>query len=202
MANSKQGRNFQGVVYPDAENYSCDSVLAVLGDVFTDFAYILHDQDLDTEGKLKKPHYHWLGKRATPVSISVISKQLGVPDNAVEFCRSYRTFLRYLVHLDHPDKYQYPVEAVQGVFNRRLLLGDTEQAFIVAAVKAMQDENIRTVQALAAYACRNDSWTDFRRNYSILKDIMHEMSCSDVSKQWAGVLSDGSSGGGPFELGD
>lgn len=202
MANSKQGRNFQGVIYPDAENYSCDAVLAALGDVFPDYAFALHDQDIDGDGNLKKPHYHWLGKRATPVSIAVISKQLGVPENAVEFCRSYRAFLRYLVHLDHPDKYQYPIDIVQGIFNRRLLLGDSEQAFIVSAVKAMKEERIRTIQGLAAYACRNDSWTDFRRNYSILKDIMHEMSCGDFSSQWEGVISRDVSGDVPAELGN
>lgn len=194
MGNSKQGRTFQGVIYPDATNYDCSSVLALLGDVFPDYAYILHDSDMGDDGQVKKSHYHWLGRRTTPVSIATISKSLGVPENAVQFCRSYRAFLRYLIHADDPDKFQYPVDSVQGNFKRRFLVGDSEQAFIVGAIQAMQVEHIRTIQGLAAYACKQESWTDFRRNYSILKDIMHEMSCGEFSHGWQGVFKDDFSG--------
>lgn len=49
-------RKYQGVLYPDSESYCCDDVLNILKSTFPEFAYILHDKDVDENGELKKPH--------------------------------------------------------------------------------------------------------------------------------------------------
>ena len=54
MASRKMSRNFQGVIYPDSQSYDCQEVLSKLAQ-FSDFAYILHDQDVDENGELKSP---------------------------------------------------------------------------------------------------------------------------------------------------
>lgn len=174
MSQIKKSRNFQGVVYPDSDSYDCDKVLSLLPSVFADYAYILHDQDVDEEGVLKKPHYHWLGTWSTPLTIGNVAKKLGVPENSVEFCRSYRAFLRYMIHADEPTKHQYSPDDVHGVFKRHFLSGDSEKALVQMAIQRIQSGDIRTIQGLAAFAAELEDWPSFRRNYSLLKDLLHE----------------------------
>lgn len=169
-----KARNFQGIVYPDSESYSCEEVLASGLDYFESFAYILHDKDLNDKGELKKPHYHWLGKVKTPLKISVVSNRLGVPENAVEFCHSYRQFLRYLIHADNPEKAQYDVDQIQGNFDKRPLLGDVEKALVAQLMDEIINREIRTFKGLAVRAQELNAWPEFRRNYSVLKDLLFE----------------------------
>ena len=74
----KQGRNFLGVLYPDSESYDCQKVLSRIEDTFVDFAYIVHDLDVNENGEVKKAHIHWCGKKSSPAPLSTISNALGV----------------------------------------------------------------------------------------------------------------------------
>lgn len=170
---SKQGRNFQGILYPDSTAYDCQVALEKLSEVFPKHAYILHDQDINEDGTPKKPHYHWLGSRETPVAISTIAKQLGIAENAVEFCKSYRTFLRYLIHLDHPDKAQYKPDAVQGNFDKRFLVGMSEQSFISLVRQKIDSGEIATFRGLYIWAEQNDFWPEFRRNQALVREYLY-----------------------------
>lgn len=173
MANPKQGRNFEGVIYPDSESYDFNEVLQKLSD-FPQYVYILHDKDTEEGGQLKKAHYHWLISCKSPVSLQTISNRLGVPQNAVEFCRSFKAFLLYMIHANEPDKYQYSVDDLQGEFKRSILTGDQERALVSACLDKIRSGEISSIQGLAAFAASTDDWPSFRRNYSILKDLLHE----------------------------
>lgn len=178
----KQSKLFLGVLYPDAENYDCQEVLKRLSFVFQSFAYILHDKDSDSQGVLKKPHYHWVGRR-TPVRLSAVASGLGVPENSIEYCHSFRASIRYLPHLDDPDKFQYPIEAVQGSFPARYLKEVVEESeFVASALAAIYDNRIESIRQLQAFALEQQEWASFRRNYSLLKDALFEWS---ASKKWS-----------------
>ena len=69
----KEGRNFLGVLYPDSESYDCQKVLSRIEDTFVDFAYIVHDMDVNENGEIKKTHIHWCGKKSSPAPLSTIS---------------------------------------------------------------------------------------------------------------------------------
>lgn len=182
MANPKQGRNFQGVLYPDSESYDCGETLQRLSD-FSEYVYILHDMDVDEDGVLKKPHYHWLVSSKSPISKQTVSNRLGVPDNSFDFCRSFKAFLLYMIHANSPDKHQYSMEELQGEFKRSLLTGDQERALVSTCLAKIQAGEIRSIQGLAAFAAQSDDWPSFRRNYSILKDLLHEyITVSDSSQ--------------------
>lgn len=65
-------------------------------------------------GDLKKPHYHYLLAFRGPKTLSQVQAALG------EFCPAHIEkvedkggYLRYLCHLDSPDKARYPVEDVK-----------------------------------------------------------------------------------------
>ena len=99
----KQSRTFLGVLYPDSESYDCEKVLLRLQDTFEELSYITHDMDVDENGELKKPHIHWVGKRVQS-TLSTIANALGIPANNIEFCKNYKTSLRYLYAYIHETK--------------------------------------------------------------------------------------------------
>lgn len=164
----KQSRAFLGILYPDSETYDCQKVLVRLEDAFEDWSYITHDMDVDGNGELKKPHIHWVGKRKTPAPLSTISNALGVPERDIEFCKSYKYSLRYLVHADNPEKYQYDPKLVTSNINYI--------SFIENKLEAMKSRQIFNyimsnpsieLEDLMQWCFDNDLWSEFRRNWAL-----------------------------------
>lgn len=68
----------------------------------------LHDKDVDATGELKKAHYHITllfpsNKSYTQVKELTDSLNAPIPIK----CQSVKGSIRYMVHKDNPDKYQY-----------------------------------------------------------------------------------------------
>ena len=104
-------RVFSGVVYPASESYNCVQVLETLKSKFKEWAYCLHDSDVNDEGELKKPHIHWVG-RGDPRTLSAVAKFLGLKENEVELGKNFKALIQYLIHLNNPEKAQYSIEDV------------------------------------------------------------------------------------------
>lgn len=79
-----------------------------------EFVGILHDKDVDESGQPKKPHMHVLFRFPNPRFGTAVAKAFRLGLNQVAPVHSWRSACRYLVHTDHPDKYQYPESAVFG----------------------------------------------------------------------------------------
>lgn len=109
-------RSFLGVLYPDATNYNCDAVLERLKALFPQFAYIVHDMDVDDNGVLKKPHIHWVGQRSA-CTIDFVASHIEIPENTIEYCRKFKRSIRYLIHKDSPSKYQYDQDKIFSSFD-------------------------------------------------------------------------------------
>lgn len=80
------------------------------------YALILHDKDIKNEetGELKKEHVHVVlkyGGRRTLSSVQNEYKIFGLEKRFCDTCNE-RAMLRYLIHLDDPDKYQYSKDEV------------------------------------------------------------------------------------------
>lgn len=79
-------------------------------------ALIIHDKDVEKDGKPKTPHIHILFESLEGHSkqtwIGMFAEALNVAREAVGVrpLGSIRGALRYLVHVDFPDRYQYPRE--------------------------------------------------------------------------------------------
>lgn len=77
----------------------------------------LHDKDQNPDGNQKKPHYHCIIMFATVKSFKQIYEMLvplGVPDYTIEPCKAIVGSVRYMIHADHPSKYQYDPDEVIG----------------------------------------------------------------------------------------
>lgn len=79
---------------------------------------ILHDNDIDKDGVLKRPHYHIVCVFENVISrsrlLKVLSFVLEIPKEMISARPTISLVkeLRYLIHLDNEDKYQYSRDLV------------------------------------------------------------------------------------------
>lgn len=177
-ASVKQYRIFTGVLYPDSKSYDYQVMLGVLSDVFPEFAYVLHDQDVDAKGDLKKPHVHWLGRLENPTTIGGVSLRTTLPAHDIEAGKSFKALVRYLVHKDDPDKFQYPVSAVTANFSLdKFMKGketDAEKAGML--LQFIVETHCTSMIVLMDWAIKNNCWDALRRGGSLFRTCQAEMS--------------------------
>ena len=164
MSNITKTRNWAFVAYPESapENWR-----ELLTDTHVPaFISPLHDKDIDGDGELKKPHYHVVlmfdGPTTQKHANEIIEPFCGT--KSAEYIKSLRGYVRYLVHLDNPEKAQYdPTEivAVNGaVIGDLLKLSQAEKSQLMSEIMNFCDEEmIYEFSALARYAASNrEDW--------------------------------------------
>lgn len=172
----KKDRKFCGVLYPDSSTYNCEAVLKTITEIFPAWCYVLHDMDTDENGEIKKAHYHWVGKQENPVEAATISNKLGIPENDVCFCKNWKAQVRYQIHADNPEKFQYPPEAVKANFNFGNFITSgisTEKA--QAILEHIYENQTTSTKDLAQWCIVSGNWDEFRRGFSIWANIMKEI---------------------------
>ena len=113
MATDTRFRNWSFVVYPDSapENWR-----DLLDDQHIEWVESpLHDRDLNATGELKKAHWHVLvmfdGKKSYEQVLDLIrSLNCTVPQKV----QSAKGLVRYMAHLDNPEKVQYDRSLIVG----------------------------------------------------------------------------------------
>lgn len=103
---SDRTRNWSVVVYPDSapENWR-----DILDDLHLEWVESpLHEFDTDANGECKKAHWHLLlmfGGVKSYEQVCEVVKPLNCP--IPQRCHNAKAMVRYMAHLDNPDKYQY-----------------------------------------------------------------------------------------------
>lgn len=109
---SDRVRVWQFIAYPES---APSDPWAILREFHTPFVVSpLHDKDIDKDGKLKKPHWHVIFIFDGPHSYDQM-KEISDSVNAAPPVRvlNVRGAVRYLIHVDDPDKYQYHVGEIK-----------------------------------------------------------------------------------------
>lgn len=111
MADAR-ARNWLFVFYPESCPEEWDEVISSWG--VTCYVSPLHDMDVKKDGELKKPHFHGVltfeGKKSYTQVLALVS-QLGCATCLV--CNSIQNALRYLCHMDNPEKAQYNIDKLR-----------------------------------------------------------------------------------------
>lgn len=176
----KKFRSFAGTLYPDSESYDCETLLSTIRSKFIDWAYILHDKDVDENGELKKPHIHWVG-RATPRFLSVVSNFLGLPVNSIEVVKNFDNMVMYLIHLNDIDKFQYSPDDVEtNLPNIGQLLRRQSEGQIVKDLASAKMQ--KSWYDLVQYAVDTDSYDVLRRNLGVIRLIWEEVQLADAKR--------------------
>lgn len=136
----------------------------------------LHDKDKNPDGSEKKPHWHLVlffeGKKSFS-QVSEISKALNAP--IPQKVPSPKGMVRYLVHLDNPEKYQYDrgdIKCHQGAevesyfeesFNSRL-------ETLAEIIEFIRDSQIENFMDFLSYCIDNNEkqWLNIAVNYNTL----------------------------------
>lgn len=161
-----KGRDWTFIVYPESAPSNWREVL--------DETYLrwvespLHDKDTNPEGEIKKEHWHILLSFDGPVTINAVQKIIA-PLNTPEPRKvgSAKGLVRYMAHLDNPEKYQYPIEEIIGHGG-----ADVAEYFKLTATNKLgvMKDMVRFI-----YENQVDNYADF---------LMH---CIDTSDDWFDV---------------
>lgn len=88
------------------------------------YAYIYHDSDINEDGTKKKKHLHLVAMEKGGTTIQAHCRRFeGVClPNCIEAVKCARGMVRYLIHKDDEDKFQYSLDDIV-TSNRTQLLG-------------------------------------------------------------------------------
>lgn len=102
-----KGRNWAFLMYPESMPDDWFNLLQQTGLPFA--ISPLHDKDVNSDGTIKKPHYHLLLYYDNPTTQnSVKSLVCDLVHGTLPIkLESLQGMYRYHIHLDNPDKYQY-----------------------------------------------------------------------------------------------
>lgn len=173
MENIKS-RYFMFIIYTDNDEH-----LQSLDYIKKNYNYvgILHNQDKTEDGEIKKQHYHIIIKFENQRGLHSVCNEIGIEENYCKKLNSYTRSLRYLIHRDNPDKYQYNIDEVFGTliddFNKAIN-DETEEDSVIKIIDIIENNDIKSLKQLCLLMCKNHLYSTFRRNYSLFKDIFME----------------------------
>lgn len=107
-------------VQSDTEHINIDNVKKILESkkAIKDYAYILHNKDVNENGELKKEHYHIALRLHNSYTFSCIANWFGIPSNFVCTVKGeWVDMLKYLTHQNALEKYQYDENEVISNYN-------------------------------------------------------------------------------------
>lgn len=187
MSTKKEPNKRKGVIYEriyevilyeedgDIKNYIPDDLKGV-------YAYICHDKDVKEDGTPKKKHYHLILWFDREKSIHALSKELGIAQNRIDWKADIYGTLQYLIHKNHPDKYQYDFNSVVTNFDdlyhyiypqKREKCDETGDLELIMHYIQNHIGTLRLYD-IYCFCLTNNCWTSYRRNYTIIKDILME----------------------------
>lgn len=152
----------------------------------TEYAFILHDKDLNDDGTIKKAHYHLRLFNEDQKSLSAWADYLHVKTNEVEKLDDKKRAIRYLIHFDSPKKYQYDfnnivhnIIDIDKYFDDNKIDESNQLKYIFDYI-----DNINGYiyfKEIKSYVLQNNYWSAYRRYYSIIKDVIleHNRYCID-----------------------
>lgn len=130
MAKNVKSRCWTFLVYPESAPENWEDLLMGLT-----YCYKLHDCDVvKSTGELKKDHFHVVMKFEGPTTYNTVKELTDRLNSPIpQPVKSLRGMIRYLIHADNKDKYQYKREDIVSVGMDQ----EIEQAF---TVKKTDDE--------------------------------------------------------------
>ena len=125
-----------------------------------------HDKDVDANGQVKKKHKHILvlfGGVKSYEQVKEVTDKVNAP--VPQRCHNAKAMVRYMAHLDNPDKAQYSVSDIKahgGVDIAELLRPSSSERYVIIRdiISYVKSTGIVEFQDLMDYAAveRFDDW--------------------------------------------
>lgn len=175
-----QYHSFMIILYPDCEAHV--KCLDWIIENIEYYAYILHDNDYNEFGEIKKEHYHVVIKfdDNEKYTISSLSKMLNIePQYISKTTKSYINGLRYLIHADDKSKYQYSIENVEGTLKDKLvdtLKENVENEKMLKIIDIIDSLNFIEIREFTQIICAHGLYSYYRRSFAIIHLIIKQQS--------------------------
>ena len=144
------------------------------------YAFIEHNSDIDENGQLKKSHTHVVIRFTNYKWQNALAKELNIKPNYLEKCRNLEKALKYLIHFEDSDKFQYDIDLVHGDLKKKLkyYLRDTN---ITESEKVLQlinfikeyDKRLRLSEFIEI-CCQCNMYDIYRRSQFSFNKIIEE----------------------------
>lgn len=169
-------RNIEMILYDMEEVYKCISVCNQYG---FQYAFAYHDKDLKEDlTDFKKAHYHFQVYYDNQKELTTWGKLFDIELNRVQKINNKASAIRYLIHADNNEKAQYDIINIQSNFEiikyfDKLISNESNEIDLILCYIEYHKRKIGNKE-LIDYVLDNNIWGTFRRNYSIIKDLLSE----------------------------
>lgn len=130
---------------------------------------VINDDDeiIHKKGENKKIHTHVIIEFKNAVYRDSLCKELKITPNYDKY-DTKRTGLLYLIHYNNIDKYQYPLEDVQGNLKQWLIeflnkKYNTDEQNMLDIMHYIDNQNYVIYSNILKWACKNGYWSSLRR---------------------------------------
>ena len=108
-----RARGWTWIVYPESAPEDWRELLQAQAFPFA--VSPLHDKDLNADGSFKKPHWHVVAYFSGKKSRKQVQELTDLTHSpGAQSVQDLRGIVRYLAHMDNPEKAQYPVDEIQA----------------------------------------------------------------------------------------
>ena len=169
-------RNVELILYEIEEVYTA---IMLCNEYKFEYAYIYHNKDLkDDLSDYKKAHYHFQVYYEYQKEIDTWGNLFHLPLSRVQKINNKKSAIRYLIHADNNDKFQYDITGITSNFEiikyfDKLISDENCELDLIFTFIEYHKRNIG-YKELINYVLDNNIWGSFRRNYSIIKDLLYE----------------------------
>lgn len=185
MGKDVRSRKYRLLLYPDCPSHV--EALELLK-TYPKFCYILHDRDVFEDGTEKKAHWHCCVWFNNAKWLASLAKELGIEENYIQPSHNATHDLRYLVHADDPDKFQYDKSDIVGNMSvdlEKALQDFNEEEKVIAILDLLNSvEGYVSTQVFVRLICKAGLYADFRRSSYVFMKCLDEHNHADAQYRW------------------
>lgn len=170
---NKKTRSWTFIVYPESAPDNWRDVIDEEHVAWVESP--LHDKDVNPDGEIKKHHWHVLLLFDGPTTFNnakSIADKLNAP--IPQAVASAKGMVRYMIHMDNPEKYQYSRNDIIGHggadVDSFFELSNSNRLSVLKDISAyVMDNQVTSFADLTFYAIQNsDDWFDIIANHNTL----------------------------------
>ena len=177
--NNERSIHWAFVLYP-SEDLTHKKALEYIEENYSKYAYIKHDKDILEDGTTKKEHYHIVCSFSNYRWRNAISNELGITLNYIEKVRNIENALKYLIHYNNSNKYQYDINEVKGTLKTKLETlinnedkNESEKVLELLDFIEKQNEYIRVCDFIK-FVCNSNLYDVYRRSATTFMKLIEE----------------------------
>lgn len=143
------------------------------------YIYVIHDEDLDDNNNLKKPHIHLILSFDYVKSYRKLISDLELDEKFIQSVENIKTTSRYLLHLDNSNKHQYPYSSLvtndMEFYRKYFINSESEEENIHLILEfIVHYKGIVRYNDLCRFVLENKLWSYFRRSANIINRFLDE----------------------------